>query len=148
MQSIRPRSFSGEDETRFAKVYFKREDLTLLMRKSDLAETVRTIISAREARKLLKHLETCEGQMSSQWKARANQNEAGIESGDPYEFARVYKGLAQMQAEGESLRAADRKHLQISFEFLAEELAAALDKPRANVEKLIHKRVGLSDNDG
>ena len=50
VQSIRKRSFSGEAETTFAQVYFERDGLTLMMRKKDLATTVRNPINASEAK--------------------------------------------------------------------------------------------------
>lgn len=145
IQSIRRRSFLGEEPRRFAKLFFKREKLTVMMRPDDLEETVRNIISASEAKKVLEHLEECDASMSSQWKTRANRNQAAIDGGDPYDLARVYKGLVQMQANGGSLRAADRKHLQTSYQFLSEELAAALNKTLLQIEKMIHKRCELAD---
>jgi len=108
-------------------VYFKRDGLTLMMRKQDLASTVRNPINASEARKLLDHLENWDGSMSNKWKIRANANQLAMERGDPFDYAQVYKGLRRLEAEG-TLRASDRAHLNQALDFLAEELANALGK--------------------
>ena len=108
-------------------MYFKRDGLTLMMRKQDLANTVRNPINASEARKLLDHLEKWDGNVSSQWKVRANANQVAMERGDPFDYAEVYKGLSRLEAEG-NLRASDRAHLNQALDFLAEELANALGK--------------------
>jgi RNA polymerase-interacting CarD/CdnL/TRCF family regulator len=111
----------------FAKMYFKRDGLTLMLRKQDLDKTIRTPIDADEAGKLLEHLKTWKGKVSSQWKARANAHQLTMERGDPFGYAEVYKGLSKLEAEG-TLRASDRIHLNQSLHFLVEELANALGK--------------------
>ena len=127
VQSIRKRSFSGEEGSTFAQVYFKRNGLTLMMRQQDLANTVRNPINASEAKQLLVHLEKWDGSVSSQWKVRANANQVAMERGEPFDYANVYKGLSRLEAEG-TLRASDRAHLNQALEFLVEELANALGK--------------------
>jgi RNA polymerase-interacting CarD/CdnL/TRCF family regulator len=139
VESICKRSFSGEEETTFANLYFKRDKLTLMLRKQDLDDIGRYPINAKEAKRLLDHLETWKGRMSNQWKTRANKNQAVIESGDPFGYAEVYKGLAQLEAEG-NLRASDRTHLNHSLECLVDELAAALKKTPDQARSLISKR--------
>jgi len=128
VESIRKRSFSGEEETTFAQLYFKRVGLTLMLRKQDLAKTVRKPIDASEANQLLDHLEKWNGEVSSEWKARVNANQVAMERGDPFSYAEVYKGLSKLEAEGATLRPTDREHLNQSLDFLAEELANALGK--------------------
>jgi RNA polymerase-interacting CarD/CdnL/TRCF family regulator len=125
VQSIRKRSFSGEEATSFAQVYFKRDGLTLMMRKQDLGKTVRNPINASEAKQLLDHLEKWDGNVSNQWKIRANTNQVAMDRGDPFDYANVYKGLSRLEAEG-TLRASDRAHLNQALDFLVEELANAL----------------------
>ena len=98
-----------------------------MMRKQDLAKTVRNPINASEAQKLLDHLEKWDGSVSSQWKVRANANQVAMDRGDPFDYAEVYKGLSRLEAEG-NLRASDRAHLNQALVFLAEELANALGK--------------------
>lgn len=121
-------------------MYFERDDLTLILREEDLDEEVRAAIDAKEAKRLLDHLEQCRARMSSQWKARGNSNQKKIDSGDPYEYARVFKGLSRLQTKGDGLRAADRQHLQTSYDFLVEEIALALNKSDRQARKLIHAR--------
>ena len=108
-------------------MYFKHDGLTLMMRKQDLAKTVRKPMNASEAKQLLDHLKKWDGKMSSQWKARANANQVVMERGDPFGYADVYKGLSKLEAEG-TLRSSDREHLNRSLKFLVEELSNALGK--------------------
>ena len=86
---------------------------------------------------MLEHIENCDDAMNEQWKTRISKNERALEGGDPYELAKVFKGLSRMQDEGKTLRAADRKHMQTSFAILSEELSTALGKSRASVEALL-----------
>lgn len=143
VQSISKQSFSGSEEATFAKLYFKRDKLTLMLRKQDLAATVRNPINAKEAKRLLLHLETWKGKMSKQWKARANANQAAIDRGDPFGYAEVYKGLSKLEEQG-ALRASDRVHLNHSFEFLVEEVANALNKTPEQARDLIASRCNRS----
>lgn len=139
--SIRKRSFSGEQETLFAKLFFRRDRLTVMLRKEDLSKTVRNPIDAREAKKLLDYLKSWKGKVSKQWKARANAHQATMEKGDPFGYAQVYKGLSKLEEEG-NLRAADRTHFNQSLSFLSEELANALGKSEDEVRVQIEKMAG------
>ncbi len=96
-----------------------------MMRKQDLATTVRNPINASEARQLLDHIEKWDGNVSNQWKVRANVNQVAMERGEPFDYADVYMGLSRLEAEG-TLRASDRAHLNQALNFLVEELANAL----------------------
>ncbi|MEO8224285.1 MAG: hypothetical protein ABI661_05725 [Gammaproteobacteria bacterium] len=138
VRSIRLRSFGGDESATYAELYFQREALTINLRRRDLAGTVRSPISSREASSLLDKLETSSGHLSPQWKARANSNQAILDRGDPFECAVVYKGLRKLEAEGK-LRTADRAHLGRVRVLLADELAFALDKSAAKVEVLLDK---------
>ncbi len=106
------------------------------MLKDDLPEAVRTIISANKARQLLKELKQWEGKPSKQWKARANAHQAAIDGGNPFEYAKVFKELSQLDA-NETLRAGDRAHYKQSEELLVEELANSLGKTRRQARKLL-----------
>ena len=145
MLSIRKRSFSGERETLFAKLFFKRDRLTVMLRKEDLAKTVRLPINAMEARKLLTHLKTWKGTVRREWKARTNAHKQMIEKGDPFGYAEIYKGLGKLEEEGK-LRAADRTHYNQSLSFLSEELANALgkseDEVRVQLEEITGHKIG------
>jgi CarD family transcriptional regulator len=121
-------------------LYFEREDLTLTLLKDDLPEAVRTLISANKARQLLKELKQWAGKPSKQWKARANTHQAAIDSGDPFEYAKVFKELSQLDAD-ETLRAGDRAHYKQSEELLVEELANSLGKTRRQARKLLDTAV-------
>jgi RNA polymerase-interacting CarD/CdnL/TRCF family regulator len=106
-------------------MFFKRHAITLMMRETELDETIRSPIDATEARKLIKHIENWKSNLSTKWKTRANAHQEKLDTGDPFSYGEVYKGLSERQAEG-TLSAADRMHLKQSAEFLGEELANAM----------------------
>lgn len=93
-------------------------------------------MSAKEAKKVLSHLSSWQGQLSEQWKARSIANQAAIDKGDPFGYAEVVKGLSVMQ-EHTKLSTTDRQHLHRGMEFLCEELADALGKTHERVRQLI-----------
>lgn len=126
VRSLRERSFS-DDGTRFAEIHFQTEELKLMLREEDLEDTICPPIREQRARKLLKHLKTWQGEVSSSWKARADAHQKKMDEGDPQGIAEVYKSLATQERNGK-LSAADRKHMQKSLRFLTEVLAIALDK--------------------
>ena len=108
------------------------------MLKNDMPDTVRSLITTVEAKKLLKLIETWEGKPKKQWKARADAHLAAIEGGDPFQYAKAFTELSRM-ADAEELRLRDRSNLQQSRELLIEELARALKKTAPQAEKLIQK---------
>lgn len=140
VQSVGQRSFSANSGDEFAQLYFERENLTLILPVDGLEETVRKPIDAKQARKVLDHMKHWDGRVSKQWKARASANQEAMERGDPFEYAEVFKGLTQLESEG-GLRHTDRTHLNRSFEFLADELAHALDETPDYARMLITEAV-------
>lgn len=125
MQSIRKRSFPGSGGQRFAKMFFPRDEMTMMIREKDLDTLVRKPIARQAARKVLAHLGKWKGKVSEQWKTRANRHQAKLDDGDPFALAEVYKALSLRDAD-DRLSAADRRHLSQSEQHLAEELAVAL----------------------
>ena len=67
-----------------------------------------------------------------------------MERNDPYAYAEVCKGLSRLEAEG-ALRHTDRTHLNRSIDFLADELAYALDETPDYARMLIVKATGSSE---
>lgn len=130
VQSIRKRSFSGQNGTRFAKIFFKRDGLTLMLRENQLDDSIRKPMGRAAAKKLLEHLENWKGKVSNQWKTRANNHQLMMDEGEPMRYAEVFKNLRVRQEEG-TLSAADRNHLRQSSELLSEELANAFNKTHA-----------------
>jgi RNA polymerase-interacting CarD/CdnL/TRCF family regulator len=100
-----------------------------MVRENSLASTVRAPIGPSRARELLDHMKARQGKVSAQWKTRANTHQAMMDEGTPRAYAEVYKNL-RVREQGDALSAADRKQLQRCTEFLSEELANALGKPR------------------
>jgi RNA polymerase-interacting CarD/CdnL/TRCF family regulator len=107
-----------------------------MLLEKDLPKTVRRLISADEAEKLLQQYKEWQGSSSDQWKARAESNQAAIDSGEPFGYARVYKELNKLETEGQ-LRPRDRAHMKLALDLLTEELARSLGKTRAQARKLV-----------
>jgi len=107
-----------------------------MLREQDLERIVRMPISKQEANKLLEHLDNWNGKVGSSWKIRATANQSVLESGDPFGYVDVYKGLSKLEHEG-TLRASDRQHLNQSLELLVEELAYAMGETREKTRKQI-----------
>ncbi|NNJ66171.1 MAG: hypothetical protein HKP16_11410 [Xanthomonadales bacterium] len=141
IRSISDRSFSGHPEARYVQLYFKRNELTMTVLEEDLFGLVRSLISTDDARELLSQVNAWDGKPEAQWKARANANQAALDSGDPFEYVKVLKGLAHLETGG-ALRSGDRQHLSQSLGLLTEELACALKKTPGEVRKLLSKAIG------
>lgn len=141
VKSIRKRSFYGAAAATYAEVFFARDKLTLTVLEKDLKKTVREPISAKQAKRLLEELRQWSGKPSSQWKTRANAHQAALDRGDPFEYAKVFKGLSQLEAEG-ALRAQDRAHLNQSLDLLTEELAHSLGKTSEQARNLLAQASG------
>jgi RNA polymerase-interacting CarD/CdnL/TRCF family regulator len=140
VQSIRKRSFSGPRGGKFAKMFFPRDDMSVMIREAELEDTVRKPIERKEARKVLDHINDWDGSVSDQWKSRANTHQAKLDSGDPLSLAEVYKAL-RLRQEDDNLSAADRRHLSESEERLAEELAVALGETRRKTRRAMARSV-------
>jgi CarD family transcriptional regulator, regulator of rRNA transcription len=136
VQSVRTRNFAGANDLPYAQLYFKREDLTLIVPADALADSVRAPLDADQAQQVLDHLKEWNGKPRRQWKARAAAHQEAIDRGDPFEYAEIFKALTQLEAEG-SLRHTDRRHLNRSMEFLVDELAFALNKSDDQARRLI-----------
>jgi RNA polymerase-interacting CarD/CdnL/TRCF family regulator len=131
-------SFSGRDEATYAKVHFSNSNLTFTILEDECPNILRNLISAAGARKLLKQIEDWDGKPKSQWKARADKHQAQIETGDPFEYAKVPKEISRIGPE-EELRPRDRANLEQSLNLLREEITHSLKKTPAQADKLIGK---------
>jgi CarD family transcriptional regulator len=142
IESIRRRSICGHAPASYAQLYFERDDLTMTVLEENLPEAVRRVISSEDASNLLEQLSSWDGTSAQQWKARANAHQNALDSGDPFEYAKVLKGLAQIESEG-PLRTSDREHFNKSLYLLTAELACALNITPPQVSKLIDQAVGV-----
>jgi RNA polymerase-interacting CarD/CdnL/TRCF family regulator len=136
--SIRKRSFGGPETATFVELHFERDNLMVTLRKDDLEESVRNLITAKEAKSLLQEMQTWEGKVSKQWKTRANAHQAAIDRGDPFEYAKVFKGLIRLEAR-DTLRAQDRAHLNQSADLLTEEIAFSLKKTPEQARRMLNR---------
>ena len=141
VESIGERSFYGAEAATYAELFFKREKLKLTLLKKDLSKCVRSLLTPKQARQLLDHIAEWEGTPKKQWKARADAHQAALDGGDPFEYAKVYKELCHLEANGETFRLADRTHLNQAQELLTEELARCLKKTPDQAQKMLDKAI-------
>jgi RNA polymerase-interacting CarD/CdnL/TRCF family regulator len=112
--------------------------MIMMIRESDLSDTIRKPIEESEARGVLKHIGNWSESVSSSWKVRANAQQRKLDDGNPFALAEVYKTLFLLK-EAASLSAADRKQLSHSEQSLSEELAIALAQPVSKVCRHMEK---------
>lgn len=136
VQSIRKRSFSGASRSKFAQLFFPRNEITMIVREMDLGETVRKPIARKTASEVLAYIGEWDEPVSEQWKARANALQAKLDNGDPFELAEVYKALSLRKA-ADNLSTADRRQLSQSESRLSEELGMAFGQSQAEVLQLM-----------
>ena len=141
--SIRNCSFSGHPTASYVHLYFKRDELTLTVLEQSLPGVVRGLVSKEEACELLDHIKDGNDKPQTKWQARADANQAAIESGDPFEYVKVLKGLAHLEGEG-ALRLRDREHLNRSLRLLTDELACVLKKSQGHMQRLLTQTIGVS----
>lgn len=137
IEAIRERSFYGAKAATYVTLYFKRENLRLMLLEDDVPKTVRGLISPEESEQLLEQLKQWSGSVNKQWKARADKHQAALDSGNPYRYGQVLKSLSQMESEGETLRHGDRQHLLQSQELLVEEIGRSLGKTPQQANQLL-----------
>lgn len=100
----------------------------MMVRESELADVIRKPIEKSEAQKVLAHIGEWIGTTSEEWKARSKAQQKKLDNGNPFSLAEVYKAMV-LRKEAGTLSGADRNQLSKSEQCLAEELAAALNKP-------------------
>lgn len=141
--SIHDHSFSGHAAACYVNLYFRREELTLTVLEKNLQNAVRDLISLEQAEDLLGQIRAWKGKPEAQWKARADANQAALNSGDPFAYAKVLTGLAHLESDG-ALRLRDREHANRSLRLLTEELACVLKKSKKQVRLLLSQEIGVS----
>jgi RNA polymerase-interacting CarD/CdnL/TRCF family regulator len=110
----------------------------MMVRESDLADTIRKPIEGTEARGVLEHIGKWSESASGSWKIRATAQQRKLDDGNPFAIAEVYKTLSLLQA-ADSLSAADRQQLSHSEQCLSEELAIALQQPVGKICRSMEK---------
>ena len=141
--SIRKCSFSGRAAASYVHLHFKRDELTLTVLEKSLTGVVRGLVSPEEAQELLNQINAGSGKPEAKWQARADANQAAIDSGDPFEYVKILKGLAHLESEG-ALRLRDREHLSKSLCLLTDELACVLKKSQKHMRSLLTQAIEVS----
>ena len=97
---------------------------------------VRELMPQKKAKEVLDIVRTWDGKPSSAWKARSEDHQRAIDSGDPFEYAKAYRELHKMDCK-DALRPQDNAHLNQISQLLSEELARSLNKPVQQIRQLI-----------
>ena len=97
---------------------------------------VRELMPQKQAEEVLDMVRTWDGKPSSAWKARSEAHQRAIDSGDPFEYAKAYRELHEMDCK-DALRPQDNAHLNQISQLLSEELARSLNKPDQQIRQLI-----------
>jgi RNA polymerase-interacting CarD/CdnL/TRCF family regulator len=136
VKSISERSFYGAAPARYAQLYFEEDELTLTVLENDLSNVIRCLLTPEQSLDLLEKIKNWDGQAKKQWKAREDAHKVAFDAGDPFEYAKVLKGLVRLEKVGD-LRPTDRRHLNRALDLLAEELGQTLKKTTGQVRNLI-----------
>lgn len=103
---------------------------------------LRTVISKREAAKVMRELKKDEVAVTSQpWNRRYREYTEMLKSGSPIEVARVLRDLSRLRSEKE-LSFGERRLLEQARNLLVSELALAKSVDEAKVAKDIDKILG------
>ena len=110
-------------------LYFPHEGLRLSLRRDDLEDQVREILTEEEAHEIIGYLAGFDEKLAKNWKRRNANNKDRLTSGDPREVCQVAKGLMRLKKQRKKpLSNSDRRQLQKAFRLLAEELGRVLDE--------------------
>jgi len=93
-------------------------------------------MTQKQAKQVLDLIRSWDGKPISAWKARSDAHQRAIDSGDPFEYAKAYRELHEMDCK-DALRPQDNAHLNQISQLLSEELARSLNKPDKQIRQLI-----------
>ena len=133
---IGEKSFYGAAPARYAQLFFKQDALTLTVPEGDLCNVIRCLLTPQQSLDLLEKIKNWDGQAKKQWKAREDAHKVAFDAGDPFEYAKVLKGLVKLGQAGD-LRPTDRRHLNRALDLLAAELGQTLKKTKGQIRNLI-----------
>jgi RNA polymerase-interacting CarD/CdnL/TRCF family regulator len=110
--------------------------LTFIILEKELLAQVRKLMPQKQAKEVLDMIRTWDGKPSSDWKIRSEAHQRAIDGGDPFENAKSYRELHEMDRK-DALRPQDKAHLNQISQLLSEELARSLNKPDQQIRQLI-----------
>jgi RNA polymerase-interacting CarD/CdnL/TRCF family regulator len=138
VKSISECSFYGAAPASYAQLYFEEDELTLTVLETDLCNVIRGLLTPEQSLELLDRIKNWDGQAKKQWKAREDAHNVAFDAGDPFEYAKVLKGLVKLEQVSD-LRPTDRRHLNRALDLLAAELGQTLKKTTGQARNLIDK---------
>ena len=128
IKSVGEREVLGT-KLKLTTLYFPHEGLRLSLRRDDLEDQVREILTEEEAHEIINYLAGFDEKLAKNWKRRNANNKERLTSGDPREVCQVAKGLMRLKKQRKKpLSNSDRRQLQKAFRLLAEELGRVLDE--------------------
>ena len=128
IKSVGEREVLGT-KLKLTTLYFPHEGLRLSVRRDDLEDQVREILTEEEAHEIIDYLAGFDEKLAKNWKKRNANNKERLTSGNPREVCQVAKGLMRLKKQRKKpLSNSDRRQLQKAFRLLAEELGRVLDE--------------------
>lgn len=102
---------------------------------------IRAIVNPEQAEEVIRSIPTLEIDMISNWNKRYRENMLRLKSGDPYEVARVIKGLMQRE-DRRGLSTGERKMLHNAKQILISEIVLTegvdYDQTEARINAALH----------
>lgn len=124
----------------FTTLYFPHDGLRLSVRKTDLDDQVREILTEDEAHEVIEYLSAFDDKLARNWKKRNANNKERLTSGDPRELCEVAKGLIKLRHQRQKpLSNSDRRQLRKALRLLAEELGRVLDEEAEEMEEKLRE---------
>ncbi len=140
--AIEKKSIAGSDK-RFYILKIADTGMTVMVPTDGVERLgLRTVISKREAGKVMRELKKDEVAVTSQpWNRRYREYTEMLKSGSPIEVARVLRDLSRLRSDKE-LSFGERRLLEQARNLLVAELALAKEVDEAKVAKDIDKILG------
>ncbi len=140
--AIEKKSIAGTDK-RFYILKIVDTGMTVMVPTDGVQRLgLRTVISKREAAKVMKELKKDEVAVTSQpWNRRYREYTEMLKSGSPIEVARVLRDLSRLRSDKE-LSFGERRLLEQARNLLVSELALARDVDETKIGKDIDKILG------
>ncbi len=140
--AIEKKSIAGTDK-RFYILKIADTGMTVMVPTDGVERLgLRTVISKREAGKVMRELKKDEVAVTSQpWNRRYREYTEMLKSGSPIEVARVLRDLSRLRSDKE-LSFGERRLLEQARNLLVAELALAKEVDEAKVAKDIDKILG------
>lgn len=134
------REFKGKLIT-YYKIYIEATDMTLLLPVDKLDSLgLRPIISKNDAKKALHSMADKDEPLTSDWRMRYQNNLTLLKTGGILDIAFVVRSLYH-RSKVKELPILERRLYDNALKLMIDEISLALDRPKDEVENLLHSRL-------